>query len=228
MRTLLFLCCIFLSCTSNDAPSRTTPASDKDSSSVVFGDLDFNPLDQFNSLDSIRDLGRRRLDSLAIVEKAKIKSLPRKTDWSVRSSLDEMTGERSSYCSSKSTSATREMAFPYDDVSGSIVIGCDGQDEWAYVHFTEEPNLLGTIIGDGYHSIPTRIKFDDSIERVYMTQTWGSKAIHFNDDYNIIRKIMKARTILLELEWYGNGKTYFEFSGTGSTGSINEMRQSCR
>ena len=120
------------------------------------------------------------------------------------------------------------MSFPYGDTRGWIGIGCDGENEWVYAGFTNEPNLLDTDIGDGYNSIRTRIKFDDEIETVNLVQTWSSKFLHFGNDKEIIEKIMKANTILLELNWYGEGSTYFRFSGGGSTSAINQIRESCK
>ena len=148
--------------------------------------------------------------------------------WDVSTSKDEMTGEVSSYCSSPSTSPTETMSFPYGDTKGWLGIGCDGESEWVYAGFTIEPNLQDTDIGDGYNSIRTRIKFDDEIETVNLIQTWNSKFLHFSNDKDIIDKIMKANTVLLELKWYGEGSVYFRFSGGGSTKAINQIRASCQ
>ena len=125
-------------------------------------------------------------------------------------------------------SPTKTMSFPYGDTKGWLGIGCDGESEWVYAGFTNDPNLQGTEIGDGYNSITTRIKFDDEIETVNLTQTWNSKFLHFRNDKDIIDKIMKANTILLELKWYSEGSVYFRFSGGGSTSAINQIRASCQ
>lgn len=148
--------------------------------------------------------------------------------WDVSSSKDEMTGEISAYCSSKLTAATERMDFPYGDVKGWLGVGCDGNSEWAYVGFTTAPNLQNTTTKDGYNLVSTRIKFDDEVEQITMTQDWNSKFIHFRNDDDMIEKFMAANTILLELNWYGEGKTYFRFSGSGSTRAITQIRQSCK
>ena len=147
--------------------------------------------------------------------------------WDVTSDKDEMTGEVSAYCSSKFASPTERMDFPYSDVKGWLGVGCDGDSERAYVGFTTAPNLANTTTEDGYNRISTRIKFDDEVEQITMTQDWNSKFIHFRNDSDIIEKFMTANTILLEMNWYGEGKTYFRFSGSGSTRSITQIRQSC-
>ena len=147
--------------------------------------------------------------------------------WDVSTSKDEMTGEVNSYCSSPSTSPTKTMSFPYGDTKGWLGIGCDGESEWVYAGFTNEPNLHDTGIRDGYNHIKTRIKFDDEVQDVYLSQKWNSKFLHFYD-VGVIDKIMKANTILLELDWYGEGSVYFRFSGGGSSKAINQIRASCQ
>jgi hypothetical protein len=153
--------------------------------------------------------------------------------WDVSSNKDEMTGEVSAFCSSKLVSPTERMDFPYSDVKGYLGVGCDGNSEWAYVGFTTAPNLANTETKDGYNIINTRIKFDDDVENVRMRQDWNSKFIHFAglQSYSmkdIISKFENSNTILLELDWYGADKTYFRFSGSGSTRAINQIRQSCK
>ena len=148
--------------------------------------------------------------------------------WEVTTSKDEMTGEASSYCSSPSTAPTKTMSFPYGDTKGWLGIGCDGESEWVYAGFTNEPNLQDTEIGDGYNSILTRIKFDDDIEEVHLIQTWNSKFLHFSDDKDIIDRIMEANTILLEVKWYGEGSVYFRFDGGGAASAITEIKESCQ
>lgn len=154
-------------------------------------------------------------------------SITARAQWDVSMSKDEMTGEVSSYCSSQTTPPTKTMSFPYSDVRGWLGVGCNGESEWAYAGFSMAPNLQGTDIGDGYNIITTRIKFDDQVETVRLTQEWNSKFIHFSNDNEVIKKLMNASTVLLELDWYGSGKTYFRFSGSGSTTAINEIRTSC-
>ena len=148
--------------------------------------------------------------------------------WDVTSEKDEMTGDVSAYCTSQLTPPTERMDFPYSDVKGWLGVGCDGNSEWVYAGFSTAPNLSNTTTKDGYNLIETRIKFDDDVEYITMTQDWGSKFLHFQKDSDIIEKFMKANTILLELNWHGEGKKYFRFSGSGSTKGITQIRQSCK
>jgi hypothetical protein len=144
--------------------------------------------------------------------------------WDVSLSKDEMTGEKSAYASSSATFPTEIMDFPYSDTKAWLGVGSDGNSEWVYVGFNNSPNLNNTDTQDGYNLIRTRIKWDDEVENVTITQDWGSKFLHFRNDKLIIKKIAKSNSVLLELDWHGEGKVYFKFSLKGSSSALKKMR----
>lgn len=120
------------------------------------------------------------------------------------------------------------MGFPHGNVTGWMAFGCDGDDEWVYIGFTESPNLIDTEAREGgYSKFATRIRWDDKVEQVHMMQEWGAKFLHFRDDTAVISKIISAAKVLLELKWYGEGDVYFEFSLAGSTDAITNARAAC-
>ena len=153
---------------------------------------------------------------------------PSSAKWTTSDSKDEMTGKRSCYAHSASTTPNEQMGFPYHDVTAWLGFGCSGTSEWAYIGFSTNPNLTGTTIGDGYNTLATRIKWDDHVETVHLTQTWGASFIHFQNDSSAIAKMRGASTVLLELPWYGEGKVYFRFSLDGSSSAISAARACCR
>lgn len=55
-------------------------------------------------------------------------------------------------------------------------------------------------------------------------KSWGAKTISFFDTEGVVENIKKSNTVLLELDWFGNGKVYFRFNLSGSTKAINSMR----
>ncbi|NLY91868.1 MAG: hypothetical protein GX081_09755 [Firmicutes bacterium] len=144
--------------------------------------------------------------------------------WTTSVSKDEMTEAETWYAFSPSVGPVKKMSFPYGDTKAWLGIGCDGEDEWVYVGFTVSPNLTGTTTRDGYDLIYTRIKWDDQIEDITLTQSWGSKFLHFTDDESVISKIAKSKSVLFELNWYGEGKVYFRFPLDGSAAAINKIR----
>jgi len=151
-------------------------------------------------------------------------SSPTPPRWTTSTSRDEMTGERSCYAASPRTGPQKAMGFPYGDVQAWLGVGHDSDDEWAYVGFSESPNLTDTETKDGYNVITTRIKWDDEIETVSLIQEWGAKSLHFRYGTAAIAKMARSNTVLLELNWYGQGKTYFQFSLNGSSAAIREVR----
>ncbi len=143
--------------------------------------------------------------------------------WRVTVSKDEMTGEEIWYALSPEVSSTEPMNFPYEDTKAVLGVGYNGEDEWVYIGFNVTPNPLDTTIGDGYYIITTRIKWDDEIETTKLTQEWGSKYLHFTEDEEVVSKIINSDTMLLELNWYGEGKVYFRFPLEGAAEAIDEI-----
>jgi len=152
---------------------------------------------------------------------------PPKPSWTTSSSTDKMTGKKSAYASSPRENPTKRMSFPYSDVQAWLGVGCDGESEWVYFGFNNAPNLSNDETEDGYNLIRTRVKWDDEIENVSLTQDWGAKFIHFRDDSSAISKIAASNKALLELQWHGQQSTYFEFSLNGSSKALSEIRGKC-
>ena len=155
-------------------------------------------------------------------------SMPVLAQWDVSSSTDEMTGKTFPYCFSPVTSPTKSMDFPYSDTQAWLAIGCDGDSEWVYIGFTNEPNLLNTDTEDGYNVISTRIKWNDNVVNQKFIQIWGAKFLFFSDDKAVIQNIMESNSLLVELNWHGNGITYFKFNLAGSSKAISQMRAKCK
>ncbi|MCA0201326.1 MAG: zinc ribbon domain-containing protein [Proteobacteria bacterium] len=150
-----------------------------------------------------------------------------KPNWVTSTSVDKMTGRREVYATSITIPPTEQMAFPYGDVKAWLGIGCNGKDEWAYIGFSDSPNLTNTDTKDGYNTLSARIKWNDSVENVPLSQEWGSAFLHFGDYDQAIQKISGATSALLELKWYGQNNTYFDFPMVGSAAAIADMRKQC-
>lgn len=148
--------------------------------------------------------------------------------WTNNWSKDEMTGERKAFAFSPDTSPTKPLDFPYTGITASLAFGCDTTDEWAYIVFSEKPNLANTKAqSGGYSTFSTRVRWDDNVKTVGMSQEWGARFIHFQSDSNAIANMQGAEEALVELNWYGSGKVYFPFSLQGSADAIASARKSC-
>ena len=141
---------------------------------------------------------------------------------------DVMTNEFSAHAHSINTKPLKLMSFPYQNVVSWMGYGCSKDSEWAYIGFSGAPNLNDTETEDGYNSIVTRIKWgNDEVNKIRLTQDWGEKFIHFVDDESSIRNIMNNSSVLLELNWHGQGNVHFKFSLDGSTKAINSAQKAC-
>ena len=91
--------------------------------------------------------------------------------------------------------------------------------------FYKEPIIKNTEIKDCYNAFTTRLEWDDDISHMDFTKEWGTSFIHFVEDEKAIDKIMENNKVLLELDWYGEGKVYFEFTLNGSADAIKKIRE---
>lgn len=151
-----------------------------------------------------------------------------KPSWKVRVSEDEMSGDKTVYAISPSTTSIKRMSFPYTGTQAWLGYGCSSDSEWLYVGFSEAPNLTNTEAKTGgYSTFSNRVRWDSELDRESFSQEWGDKFIHFEDKVNSIRKVMSSETVRLELNWHGNGQVHFDFTLDGSKASISEAREVC-
>ena len=98
----------------------------------------------------------------------------------------------------------------------------------AHVGFSGAPSLVNDGTEDGYSVSDNRVKWDDSIQTMRFTQTWGDKFLNFSKDIEAIQKMQAAGSMMLELKWHSNGNVNFKYPLKGSTAAINEARAKCK
>jgi hypothetical protein len=147
--------------------------------------------------------------------------------WRNAVSENEMTKQVEAYALSQAVESTRPMQPPYQGTTAWLGVGCSGAREWAFIGFSEAPNIVDDLTQDGYNVIAARIRWDETTRRALLSQEWGSPFLMFDADENAIPRVEQSGTALLELNWYGQGQTYFEFSLIGATAAIGEIRGSC-
>ena len=155
------------------------------------------------------------------------KLAPPKPAWVTSTSKDEMTGKFSAYAHSPKAFPSEKMEFPYHNVNSWMGVGCDAKSEWVYFGFNDSPNLANDQTEDGYNLIRTRIRWNENVEDVSLTQDWGAKFLHFRDDSAATSKISTSSIALLELQWHGQQRTYFKYSLNGSSKAISEIKAKC-
>jgi zinc ribbon protein len=167
---------------------------------------------------------RRRAERAERAERA-MAALPQ---WRTFESVDKMTGNRSHSALSPRAKAAKTMGFPYRGTEAWLGFGCGGSSEWAYVGFSQAPNITNDDTKDGYSTSRSRVRWDDNVVTLGLSQDWGSEFMHFQSDAGAISKILTSSTMLLELDWYGEGMVYFEFTLNGSSRAISAARAKCR
>jgi RNA polymerase subunit RPABC4/transcription elongation factor Spt4 len=147
--------------------------------------------------------------------------------WDVSTSTDKMTGQHQMFATSPTATPMERLDFPYRDVKANLAVGCDSKSEWAYFYFSTAPNLVNTQTKDGYSEIKTRIKWDEELETVDLTQKWGAAFLHFDNNRYAISKIIHSNTALLELSWYGQSQLHFSFPMSGAAAAVADIRKQC-
>jgi len=149
------------------------------------------------------------------------------TAWSTHNSVDEMTGGVSAYATSEMFPASAPMAFPYSDITSYIGIGCDKSSLWAYVGFSDIPNLMGGDWDSDGRTYNYRVRWDSEVIKTSFYHSVGGRAIHFNNELEAVNLIKAHKIMRLEVNWHGNGLVYFDYNLTGSSKAISEMMNTC-
>lgn len=150
-----------------------------------------------------------------------------KPQWQRSTDIDKMTGKHVYSAVSPSVHSVSKMKFPYADVTAWFGVSCDNNSQWAYIGFSEAPNLTDTTIHDGSNGVTTRIKWNSAVQYVPLTQKWGDSFLHFDDGKAAIAKITNSTSALVELQWYGEQSAYFDIPLDGASSAIDSMRVEC-
>lgn len=190
---------------------------------IFFYSFTYNLISNYNAKKARAEVAFETKDSLQLNDTLNEK----KSDWHTWESKDKLSGEFTAYAAISTAYPSPRMDFPYSDVTSFIGVGCDRTSTWAYFKFSTAPNLTNDITEDGYNRINAYIKWNDQLERVALTQTWGSKVLFFKDDNTAISRISNSDKIILVLQWHGQESTYFEYPTEGAWDAIAEIRRKC-
>jgi hypothetical protein len=149
------------------------------------------------------------------------------SDWTASQSKDEMTGNETFYIFTDWASPKYPMSFPYAKTKSVIGIGCSKYGIVPYFNFTSKPNITKAETKDGYNEIITRIKFDNTLEDIKLTQKWGSKSLFVYNEKAFIKSLEKTNEVLLELNWYGNSSVYFKYYTDETSQAIKSLKSKC-
>ena len=156
-------------------------------------------------------------------------------NWKLVKNIDKMTNKlESCYIMSKLIKADSELSFPYKNLQSSVVIPLYLKPAFT---FTSNANLnegsytLKEKYGDvkmANREINTRIKFDENVQNVQLIQLLEHKVAIFFKNENDEKRLLKSNKVLLELDWYNEGKIYFEYDVKGVSQAIKNMKEKCK
>lgn len=154
-------------------------------------------------------------------------AMPVYGEWETSVSKDRITGQLSGHARSPVTTPTKKMAPPYSDAMAWLGVDCDGKAESAYIGFNLTPDISDKDIQSGYNIINARIKWGGQFKDITLTQEWHSELLHFEDDESAILNMTLSSTMLLELQWKGEGTILFEFPLGRVSKALKMMRKAC-
>lgn len=147
------------------------------------------------------------------------------TEWETFSEEDKITGEISWHAASPYVE-TEDLDIPFSDDKAKITISSDGEYEWVTLGFTSSPILTDSESRSGNRLFKVRSRWgEDYITNVKLIEeNRDDDYLFFWDNSRIISYMKEYESLLLELNWYGQGEVYFEFPLEGAKEALNEIR----
>ena len=131
---------------------------------------------------------------------------------------DPMTGEKVAYASSPWVRPNVEI--PYGDIQAALVIYRKDEREWVSIVFSEDMDIENNFT----YTWNIRTKWDDEITTTLARiKHYTTAAINMVGP-DVISRIRRHDSIMVELEFIGLGVRYLVFPLEGSSNAIEEMR----
>lgn len=171
--------------------------------------------------------------SSSTVSETSARQQPERTErpapsWRVSSSVDEMSGDVSYFASSPRAMSNDWSGRLYRDTESWVAVGCkSGSSPWVYFGFTNTPNITGDNTKSGYSESTSRVKWDEELGSMKLTQSHGSSFMHAVDDSSALGRLESSSKVMLELSWYRQRAIKFEYTLNGSASAIREALAAC-
>ncbi|MGQ9856092.1 MAG: hypothetical protein ACUVQF_05095 [Fervidobacterium sp.] len=156
---------------------------------------------------------------------------PYYTRWLFGTEVDVMTDKiKFWYAISPETAPLEKVAFPYENIRAAVFVKYDGNQLTSGIVFNLYPPIPGGVVSreESDEGIPfeTRIRWDNQEPvKVKFFQPVLSKMILFDRKITIeiVNKLMKHNTLIVELDWLLWGVKHFKFSLDGSKDAISQV-----
>ena len=153
---------------------------------------------------------------------------PAYSNWNFQIDENPMDSSKSVYLFTSEVNSKPKMKFPYSNTRASLVFACSNFKNWSFFTFNESPLLNNKRIKSGYDEITTRIKFGNNFENIDLNHEWGQTVLHVDNDILFRSSLSGNLELLLELDWYGEGKVYFKFDTSDYLQKIKELNKKCK
>jgi len=137
--------------------------------------------------------------------------------WYSHAYITDLEKEKEAYVASNKVKPDSKMDFSYTGTTAQIIIAKNKNKTWAYIKFSNTPNIINEETEDGYNVIKANVYIDDVRETATLTQEWSSKLLFFMYPTWLINKLKTCSTFRINLRWYNNLDVVWSFSGEGFT-----------
>lgn len=130
------------------------------------------------------------------------------TEWKFQTSKDDFSGASYSYVISNTTKPSKQLEFPYKDLTAYLVIYCSIPKD-LYMTFSSDPNLIGANKTDRDYSLySTDVRLDGQIIRsIFVKENNERKRIKFYDGATMF---LGHKDVAIQIKHYV-GTTHYIF-----------------
>lgn len=147
-----------------------------------------------------------------------------KHKWHVQVTEDVMTSGKIWEVSSPIVKPIECLGFPYDDTKAQIIVRFNGSAELAAIKSCDLLNADATQIDKYNRLVPVRIRWDNELEQVSLTQKFLSSYLVFPDASKVIERLCTSKLAIIEFGWYYDRTIHFKLDLMGAADIIWKVK----
>jgi len=148
-----------------------------------------------------------------------------KPKWHVQVTEDVMTSGKIWEVSSPIVKPIECLGFPYDGTKAQIIVRFSRSAELAAIKSCDLTNADATQIDKYNRLVPVRIRWDNELEQVSLTQKFLSSYLVFPDASKVIERLCTSKLAIIEFGWYYDRTIHFKFDLTGAADIIWKVKE---
>ncbi|NLH37709.1 MAG: hypothetical protein GX468_06225 [Thermotogaceae bacterium] len=147
-----------------------------------------------------------------------------KPKWHVQVTEDIMALRKIWEVSSPIAKPLECLGFPYDGTKAQIIVRFDGNIEFAAIKSCDLTNADATQIDKYNRLVPVRIRWDNELEQVSLTQKFLSSYLVFPDASKVIERLCASKLAIIEFGWYYDRTIHFKLDLMGAADIIWKVK----